>query len=50
MDILLLAGTFWCTWGHGLWDVVFCFQTYNGAEGDNDVCMYHLGVPVFHEG
>ncbi|XP_043912791.1 cysteine and histidine-rich domain-containing protein 1-like [Protopterus annectens] len=27
-----------------------CKQTYQGAESNSDACVYHPGVPVFHEG
>lgn len=30
----------------------FCFhlQSFDGPASDSDVCSYHSGVPIFHEG
>ncbi|KAG5455009.1 Cysteine and histidine-rich domain-containing protein 1 [Clonorchis sinensis] len=27
-----------------------CKATYSGTAADNDLCLYHPGVPIFHEG
>ncbi|KAM4699128.1 cysteine and histidine-rich domain-containing protein 1 [Discoglossus pictus] len=27
-----------------------CYKTYTGSESNEEVCQYHLGYPVFHEG
>ena len=27
-----------------------CKATYKGPESDNEVCLHHPGVPIFHEG
>lgn len=27
-----------------------CNVAYSGSETDNTVCIYHPGVPIFHEG
>jgi hypothetical protein len=27
-----------------------CKESYNGPESDNDVCTYHPGTQIFHEG
>ncbi|XP_023818512.1 cysteine and histidine-rich domain-containing protein 1 [Oryzias latipes] len=27
-----------------------CTKTFEGPESDSDICSYHSGVPIFHEG
>lgn len=27
-----------------------CMKTYNGPKTDEETCLYHPGVPIFHEG
>ncbi|XP_066506883.1 cysteine and histidine-rich domain-containing protein 1 [Hoplias malabaricus] len=27
-----------------------CTKTFNGEESNKDVCLYHAGFPIFHEG
>uniref|UniRef100_A0A673K3F4 Cysteine and histidine-rich domain-containing protein 1-like n=1 Tax=Sinocyclocheilus rhinocerous TaxID=307959 RepID=A0A673K3F4_9TELE len=27
-----------------------CSKTFNGPDGDEETCLYHSGVPIFHEG
>lgn len=30
--------------------MLLAFQEYLGEESNQEVCVYHAGVPVFHEG
>lgn len=30
--------------------ICFFFQSFDGPASDSDVCSYHSGFPIFHEG